>query len=258
MQTGAITQYIDVAQIVLYLFWVFFAGLVYYLHRENKREGYPLESDRSAHITVQGYPAVPEPKTFLLRDGTTRIAPNPNNMGSSPNLKAEPIAAFPGAALEPTGNPMLDGVGPGAYADRPDVPDMTFEGVPKIVPLRIATDFHLSKNDPNPVGMDVIGADDLVGGEVTEVWVDRSECLIRFLEVRVPLPGNQSRQVMVPLNFCRIGREVNVRSILADQFVDVPGIRNPESITLMEEERIMAYFGGGTLYATPARQEPLI
>ncbi|MBU6437489.1 MAG: photosynthetic reaction center subunit H, partial [Betaproteobacteria bacterium] len=52
MQTGAITGYIDVAQLVLYAFWVFFAGLIYYLHRENKREGYPLESDRSAHITV--------------------------------------------------------------------------------------------------------------------------------------------------------------------------------------------------------------
>ena len=37
METGAITQYIDVAQIVLYVFWVFFAGLIYYLMRENHR-----------------------------------------------------------------------------------------------------------------------------------------------------------------------------------------------------------------------------
>lgn len=60
MQTGAITGYIDVAQLVLYAFWIFFAGLIVYLHRENKREGYPLESDRSRAITVQGWPAVPE------------------------------------------------------------------------------------------------------------------------------------------------------------------------------------------------------
>ena len=26
METGAITQYVDVAQIVLYMFWAFFAG----------------------------------------------------------------------------------------------------------------------------------------------------------------------------------------------------------------------------------------
>ena len=39
MGTGAITQYVDVAQIVLYMFWLFFAGLIYYLLRENHREG---------------------------------------------------------------------------------------------------------------------------------------------------------------------------------------------------------------------------
>ena len=33
--------YIDIAQVVLYAFWIFFAGLIFYLHRENKREGYP-------------------------------------------------------------------------------------------------------------------------------------------------------------------------------------------------------------------------
>ena len=36
---GDITARIDVAQVVLAAFWVFFAGLGYYLHREDKREG---------------------------------------------------------------------------------------------------------------------------------------------------------------------------------------------------------------------------
>jgi photosynthetic reaction center H subunit len=27
---------------------------------------------------------------------------------------------------------------------------------------------------------------------------------------------------------------------------------------LLEEDRIVAYYGGGTLYATPQRQEPLL
>ena len=31
MGTGAITQNIDIAQLVLYAFWIFFAGLIYYL-----------------------------------------------------------------------------------------------------------------------------------------------------------------------------------------------------------------------------------
>ena len=38
----------------------------------------------------------------------------------------------------------------------------------------------------------------------------------------------------------------------------MPGIRNPDSVTLLEEDKIMAYYGGGTLYATPQRQEPLL
>ena len=45
MEVGAITGYIDAAQIVLYVFWVFFAFLVLHLHQESKREGYPLQND---------------------------------------------------------------------------------------------------------------------------------------------------------------------------------------------------------------------
>lgn len=52
---------IDFAQIVLYAFWIFFAGLIWYLRREDKREGYPLMSDRR-NVTVQGWPAIPPAK----------------------------------------------------------------------------------------------------------------------------------------------------------------------------------------------------
>ena len=41
---GAIGN-LDVAQIVLYAFWLFFFGLLFYLRREDRREGYPLESE---------------------------------------------------------------------------------------------------------------------------------------------------------------------------------------------------------------------
>ena len=72
MSTGAITSHIDVAQVVLYAFWIFFAGLIIYIRREDKREGYPLESDRSGSIKVQGFPAMPEPKSYRLPHGGTR------------------------------------------------------------------------------------------------------------------------------------------------------------------------------------------
>ena len=49
-----------------------------------------------------------------------------------------------------------------------------------------------------------------------------------------------------------------MRAILGSQFKDVPKTKSSEQITLLEEEKIMAYFGAGTLYATPERMEPLI
>lgn len=256
MGNGAITGYIDVAQIVLYMFWIFFAGLIYYLHRENKREGYPLESDRSGHIDVQGFPAVPSPKTFLLRDGRTVQAPN--RLREERDLAAEPLGAWLGAPLEPTGNPMRDGIGPGAWAQRADIADTTIDDELRIVPLRHAPGFGLSRKDPNPVGMPVFGADGLVGGDVVDLWVDRAEAVFRYLELEVPSEAGP-RRVLLPMNFAKVEKHrVRVQSILSTQFAFVPGTRLPEQITLLEEDKVMAYYGGGTLYATPQRQEPLL
>jgi photosynthetic reaction center H subunit len=67
------------------------------------------------------------------------------------------------------------------------------------------------------------------------------------------------KRVLLPANFSRVDRnrgEVRVQSILASQFADVPGIKNPDQITLLEEDKVCAYYGGGTLYATPGRAEP--
>lgn len=256
MGTGAITAYFDVAQIALYVFWIFFAGLIYYLHQESKREGYPLESDRSGSIKVQGFPTMPDPKTYKLQDGRTVTVPN-NNV-SPQALKATPSGNWPGAPLNPTGNPMLDGVGPGAYADRADIPDVTYDGKLRIVPLRADTAYGVAHQDKDPRGMEVVGADGTVGGIVRDLWVDRSEAMFRYLELDVPV-ADGTRRVMLPINFTRIGaRQVKVASILGHQFSSVPSLRNPDQITFLEEEKVMAYYGGGTLYATPSRKEPLL
>jgi photosynthetic reaction center H subunit len=50
---------------------------------------------------------------------------------------------------------------------------------------------------------------------------------------------------------------VVVRSILGHQFGQVPGTRSAEQVTLLEEEKIMAYYGAGTLYAEASRGDPL-
>lgn len=251
MQTGAITGYIDVAQLVLYAFWFFFAGLIIYLHRENKREGYPLESDRSRAIAVQGFPAVPEPKTFKLANGDTVQAPNARRDNQPPLHEG----VWRGAPLEPTGDPLLAGVGPGSWADRADVADMTYEGLPKIVPLRAAPGFGVAHQDVDPRGLPVLGDDGVEGGKVVDLWVDRSEMLFRYLELEVA----GGARVLLPMNFARVQqRRVLVKSILGHQFAKVPTTKAAEQVTLLEEEKIMAYYGAGTLYATPSRQEPLL
>lgn len=256
MGTGSITSYIDVAQLTLYAFWIFFAGLIYYLHREDKREGYPLESERSSHITVQGWPRIPEPKEYLLRDG--RVVLSPNFRESKQVLGGTASKTHLGSPLEPDGDPMLAAVGPGSYSDRADIADTTVDGDPRIVPLRAAPDFEVEAGDPDPRGLPVIGADGAIAGTVKDLWVDRAEVIFRYLEVEVPAAG-ATRRVLLPVNFSRISqRQVKVRSILASQFANVPATRNPDTVTLLEEDKIMGYFGGGTLYATPERQEPLI
>jgi photosynthetic reaction center H subunit len=264
MTKGSITDYIDVAQVTLYVFWIFFAGLVFYLLRENKREGYPLDSDGGARGAMQGFPAIPASKTYLLPHGGTQTAPRDER--DARTLQAKPAAPWPGAPLVPTGDPMKDGVGPAAWAERADKPDLTVDGQDRIVPLRLAKDFHLETRDPNPIGMTVVGADGLIGGTVADVWVDRSESLIRYLEVKLPAaagaaPADAGRTVLLPMNFSRIvgrRRQVHVRSILAAQFAGVPTIRSADQVTRREEDRICGYYGGGTLYATPGRQESLI
>lgn len=251
---GAITASIDVAQVVLYMFWIFFAGLIYYLHREDKREGYPMESDgrRGTRVAIQGFPAMPSPKTFRLASGELRTVPRPE---LNTPLSARPLQAYPGAPLVPVGDPMTAGVGPGSISQRADRPDVTVDGTPRLVPLRAAPGCGVASQDPDPRGMAVRGADGEVGGTVRDLWLDQAEALFRYLEVEVA----GGRRVLLPINFARIGeREVRVASVLGRQFAGVPATRAADVVTLLEEERVMAYYGAGTLYAEPGRQEPLV
>lgn len=252
MDIGSITGHIDVAQVVLYLFWIFFFGLIFYLRREDRREGYPLENDVTGEVETLGPIFMPEPKTFALADGSTVTVPDYKR--ETRPLNAEPIAPHPGAPLEPTGNALLAGVGPGSWAERQDKPDVGTDGEPVIRPLRVASDFIVADGEPDPRGMDVIGADGEIAGTVSDVWVDRAESIIRYLEVSVG-----DRTVMLPWNFADVtGGAVDVTAIMSGQFADVPGIANPDQITLLEEEKVMAYFGAGTLYAHWRRAEPLV
>lgn len=261
MGTGAITQYVDVAQLVLYLFWAFFAGLIYYLTVESKREGFPLETDRAdGSIRFDnGIAGMPTPKVYKTEFHGEFVAPHGRDRQELP-VQGRSLSGLPSMPLEPTGNPMTSGIGPGAFTQRSNKPDMTAEGHARIVPLREAAGFSLAEQDLDPRGLPVLGADGQTGGRVTDVWVDRSEHLIRYLEVQT----NGGRSVLVPMNFARVrkdrikGNRVTIEAVLAGQLEGVPGLASPSQISRLEEEVVMGYFGAGTLFATPDRREPLL
>jgi photosynthetic reaction center H subunit len=258
MTAGAITRSIDLAQLVLYAFWILFAALIVYLRREDKREGYPLESSRTVRsggrVRVVGFPSPPPPKTFRLAHGETVTVPDASKDRAP--IAATPTAPWSGSPLEPTGDAMRAAVGPGAYPIRRDTPDLTVDGTPKIVPLRVAPGFSVATPDTDPRGMAVVGADGVKGGTVRELWVDRSEPQVRYLEVDV-----KGRAVLLPIALVKIDtyrRRVQVGSILGGQFAAVPSTAQADRITRAEEEKISAYYAAGTLYATPQRAEPLL
>jgi photosynthetic reaction center H subunit len=150
---------------------------------------------------------------------------------------------------------MLAAVGPGAYSNREDVPEMTWHGKPLIQPLRIASDYTVAVQDVDPRGLPVMAGDGKQGGTVKDIWIDSAEMMFRYLEVEIP----DGRTVLLPIAFSVIRRnQVEVHSVYARHFAAVPALRNPNQVTKLEEEKISAYYGGGTLYADVKRSEPLI
>jgi photosynthetic reaction center H subunit len=247
---------IDVTEVILTSFFLFFIGLILYLRREDRREGYPLEDDVSGRLEPSGgLLFAAKPKTFILAHGEGVIS-RPNGVRDGRELAATRTSRAPGSPIEPIGDPMLAGVGPGSFAIRAKRPDMLLHHVLKIAPLRAAEVFSIDPKDPDPRGMKVIGADGAVAGVVSDVWIDRGEYMIRYLEVTLDGTG---RQVLVPMPMAVVQksrRTVRVDAILASQFALAPTLENPNQITFDEEERVAAFFGGGLLYATAARSEP--
>jgi photosynthetic reaction center H subunit len=258
LPTGALTGYVDVAQIVLYAFFLFFFGLVFWLRREDRREGYPLEAEVTGRLKSPDPILIPSPKLFHLADGKIKQAPQAD-MVPDRNFEGRKREPWPGAPLEPTGaDPMFAHVGPGSWVSRDDAFDHTFDGQKRIVPLRVATHFMVHEDGPNPIGMSVFGADSQVAGTVSDIWIDRGESFARYYEVEL---GAGARRVLMPVTFCRTGRfsrTVKTEALLARQFADIPPHADPDAVTLLEEEKIIAYFGAGTLYATPQRAETLL
>lgn len=247
---------LDVAELVFYAFFLFFVGLIVYLRREDRREGYPKEYDDDGRVPIMDGPfTMPPAKTFRLPFGHgTAVTPR---RGEEPVVPLRRFDRFAGAPYVPVGDPLVDGAGPAAYALRAPYPDRDLEGRLRIVPIGADHHFAISERDPALVGMQVTGADKRLAGVVSDVWIDRSDRMIRYVEVQLATGS----RVLAPMAFASVSRrrnQVHFDSISAAQFANVPQLATAGEITRLEEERIQGYYGGGYLYGLPGRTEPLI
>ena len=103
-----------------------------------------------------------------------------------------------------------------------------------------------------------MAADGEIVGEIADAWVDQTESVIRYYEIKF---GREKR--LIPQHFALLrkqlrgrGKEFYVHALMSDQYSDIPKTKKKDEITMLEEEKIMGYFGGGLLYAHPQRQEP--
>ena len=246
----------DLASAAIWLFWIFFAGLVYYIQTENMREGYPLEDDDGNLAPNQGPFPVPKPKTLNLpHDRGEVTVPSPENEATHrrSDLALERTSKSAGSPYEPTGDPMVDGVGPASWAPRRDLPELDGHGHPKIRAMSKLEDFKFSAGR-DPRGLAVVSGDKEVVGRVIDMMIDVPESLVRFLVMDLNPEGNGKHRI-IPINMCRIKSDrVVVRSLYAENFEGIPQPKSADQITLLEEEKIMAWFAGGTLFADPARR----
>jgi len=254
-----LTPHIDVALLVFDAFVLFFVCLVFYLRREDRREGYPLEDEATGRIDSVGGPLhTATTKSFLLPFGHgTVTAPT---KGREPvDIAARRTERFPGAPYAPTGNPLADGIGPAAWANRAKRPDIDMDGHPRIVPLSGAAGYGVAPRDSDLTGWPVVGADGAVAGTVIDLWIDKADRLVRYIQFTAPADVSLAGPALAPMMMATVDRRrrrVVIDALNAAQFGGVPRLEATDQITLYEEERVAAYFGGGYLYANADRQEP--
>lgn len=254
--TGTFIGNFDLASLSLWLFWIFFAGLIFYIQRENMREGYEFENDDGSKSSFQSPFPMPEPKTFKLPHGRGEVTV-PNSNGENREIALRQTNAANGYPLEPTGDPMTSGVGPGAWAARRDLPELDSKGHPKIVPLSAVDSFYVGAGR-DPRGLPVMAGDGEVVGKIVDIWFDEPEQLARYYEYELhPEFGEGRRLVPVPLARTRKDR-VAIKTIFSQHFNAVPQTKAKTQITMLEEEKISAYYAGGILYASDKRFGPLI
>ena len=90
--SGYIVGSIDVAELALIAFALFFTMLIFWLRREDRREGYPLEDEMTGAIETAGGPMhTASTKSFRLPfgKGTVSRRGGPRTSAAHPIIRPE-------------------------------------------------------------------------------------------------------------------------------------------------------------------------
>ena len=98
----------DVTEMVFLAFMLFFIALVFYLRREDRREGYPLEDEVTGRVdTAGGALLAATPKTFHMPFGRGTVT-TPTHGREKVDIAGARTFRSPGAPYYPTGNPLYE------------------------------------------------------------------------------------------------------------------------------------------------------
>ena len=249
MIRGAIGN-LDVAQIVLYAFFAFFTALIWYLRREDRREGYPLESEAARRVQGARLSADPVAEDLPSRRGG--VAQRPDYAARRSPVKAAKVEPWPGAPLQPTRRSD-------ARRGRPRRLQRNAPSRPLQDDAWRGSDFAAahsaisrSRRWRNPIGFSVVGADHTSVGVDQSMFGSIAPKSHRALSTKCSSPA-PSRRVLLPVYFAASSRSAAAswsRRCSPNSSSNVPALGTPDRVTMLEEDRIAAYYGAGTLYAT--------
>lgn len=246
---------IDGAMVALIIFAGFFFWLVFFhLRPEDKREGYPAIRPDGQVPFFKGRGIFPMPltKTFKRPHGqppvsTPRADPRAGDRPAvMPRNDSKP--------MRPKADGLAEGIGPAAWAEREDVADLNVEGKPKMGPLSHEPEYRILDGCPDPRGWPLLGSDGERAGTVRDIWFNRAEFFPRYLEVEA-----DTGDFLVPLFFAVVHsgkRTVTVRDMPAGRLAEAPFRQHEDRITLLEEDRVNGFFGGGVMYGKTPNGDP--
>lgn len=241
---------LDGAMLSVIGFVLFFAGLVWHLRKEDKREGYPLEvegPDGRIHH-VEGWPPVPEPKVFM-RPHDPGFAQAPREHDPELEIPRHRWPA-PGYPLDQGDDPLEEGLGAAAWTRlREEKPDLDVEGEPKLTSLNANSDYFVPEGDPDPRGWPILGADGKEVGTIRDLWFNRAEYFLRYFEFTV---HGEDGGRLAPAFFVEVlpdKRIAQAITLTAKDLARTPTRSHEDVITMREEDRLNGWFAGGIVYS---------